>query len=158
MKITDFAAIEEEFISRVHTMVWCNMATVDRRQRPRSRIIHPIWEGATGWIATHRDSYKQTHLAQNPYISLAYITAIMKPVYVDCTAAWVDDIEQKQRVWDVFKNAPPPLGFDPAQDFVRPDHPNFGLLQLTPWRIALVSFPAESHDAGQRIWRRQDEH
>jgi hypothetical protein len=39
---------------------------------------------------------------------------------------------------------------------VRPDHEKFGLLKLTPWRIALVTFPAESHDTGQRIWRRRD--
>jgi len=30
------------------------------------------------------------------------------------------------------------------------------LLKLTPWRIALVTFPAESHATGQRIWRRRD--
>jgi len=29
-------------------------------------------------------------------------------------------------------------------------------LQLTPWRIALVTFPAPSHDEGQRIWRAQE--
>jgi hypothetical protein len=153
MEVRDFSEIEEEFINRVHTMVWCNVATVDSRQRPRSRILHPIWEGSTGWVTTHRNSYKHTHLAHNPYVSLAYIMEVMKPVYVDCTAAWVDDIEQKRRVWELFKNAPPPLGFDPAHDFVSPDHENFGLLKLTPWRIALVSFPAESHYAGQRIWR-----
>ncbi len=41
--------------------------------------------------------------------------------------------------------------------FVSPDHENFGLLRLTPWRIALVSFPAESHYLGQRIWRQRSE-
>jgi hypothetical protein len=40
-------------------------------------------------------------------------------------------------------------------DFVRPDHDNCGLLNLTPWRIALVNFPAASHDEGQRIWRNE---
>jgi uncharacterized pyridoxamine 5'-phosphate oxidase family protein len=157
MEVADFSEIEEEFISRVHTMVWCNVATVDSRQRPRSRLLHPIWERSTGWIATHRDSYKHKHLAHNPYVSLAYITDAMKPVYVDARAEWVDDIAQKQRIWDLFKNAPPPLGFDPAHDFVSPDHENFGLLRLTPWRIALVSFPAESHYLGQRIWRPRSE-
>lgn len=156
MEVTDFSEIEDEFIRRVHTMVWCNVATVDRLQRPRSRILHPIWEGGTGWIATHRNSYKNTHVAHNPYVSLAYITDINKPVYADCTAEWVEDRDQKVRVWDLFKNTPPPLGYDPAIDFVSPDHEKFGLLKLTPWRIALVTFPAESHAEGQRIWHRRD--
>lgn len=39
---------DEEFVERVHNIVWCSMATVDTRDRPRSRIVHPIWEGRTG--------------------------------------------------------------------------------------------------------------
>jgi len=156
MEVTHFSEIEAEFIQRVHSIIWCNVATVDDRQRPRSRILHPIWEGATGWIATHRNSYKNKHLAQNPFVSLAYINTadIMKPVYVDCTAEWVNDLAEKQRIWELFLNTPSPLGFDPAPDFISPSHENFGVLKLTPWRIALVNFPAPSHEAGQRIWRR----
>jgi hypothetical protein len=156
LEVLDFSEIEEEFIRRVHTMVLCNVATVDLQQRPRSRILHPIWKGSTGWIATHRNSFKSQHLAHNPYVSLAYTAEVMKPVYADCIGEWVDDLDQKRRIWELFKNAPPPLGFDPAPDFISPDHENFGLLKLTPWRIALVNFPAESHDAGQRIWHRRE--
>ena len=156
MEINNFSEIEEEFLRRVRTMVWCSVATVDSRQRPRSRILHPIWEGATGWIGTHRNSFKSGHLARNPYVSLAYITDLMKPVYADCRAEWVEDLDQKRRVWDLFKNTPPPLGYDPAIDFIRPDHENFGLLRLTPWRIAIVTFPAPSHAEGQRIWHNRD--
>lgn len=155
MKVTHFAEIETEFIERVHRMVWCSVATIDQQQRPRSRILHPIWEGATAWIGTHRDSHKSRHLAHNPYVSLAYIADVSKPVYADCQAEWVDDLAEKQRIWDLFKNAPPPLGYDPASTFISPDHENFGLLKLTPWRIDLVSFPAESFDLGTRVWRRE---
>src|SRR5437016_6002657 len=156
MEVTTFSDMEAEFIQRVHSMVWCNAATIDSQQRPRSRILHPIWEGSMGWITTHRNSYKSKNLSHNPYVSLAYITDVMKPVYVDCTVAWTDELDQKRRVWDLFKNAPLPLGFDPAQDFISPDHENFGLLKLTPWRIAIVTFPAPSHDVGQRIWHPND--
>src|SRR6476620_7354711 len=116
MEVTHFSELEAEFTQRVCTMVWCNVATIDSKQRPRSRILHPIWEGSTGWIATHRNSYKSSHLAHNPYVSLAYITELFKPVYVDCTAEWIEDLDQKYRIWERFKNAPPPLGFDPAPD------------------------------------------
>jgi general stress protein 26 len=156
VEVIHFSEIEAEFIQRVHNMVWCNVATIDSQQRPRSRLLHPIWEGSTGWIATHRNSHKSKHLEHNPYVSLAYITDVMKPVYVDCTATWVEELAQKQRIWDLFKNAPSPLGFDPALDFVSPDHEKFGLLKLTPWRIALVTFPAASHEVGQRIWHRKE--
>jgi uncharacterized pyridoxamine 5'-phosphate oxidase family protein len=156
MEIADFTEIEAEFIQRVHTIVWCNAATIDRHQRPRSRILHPIWEGSTGWVCTNRNSHKSKHLTHNPYISLAYINDPFKPVYADCLTEWVEDLETKQRIWDLFKHTPEPLGFDPAHDFISPDHEKFGLLRLIPWRIAVVTFPAESHYAGERIWRSQE--
>jgi hypothetical protein len=148
LKVIDFSEIEEEFMERVRKMVWCNVATVDLRQRPRSRIMHPIWEGPTGWIGTHRTSYKSSHLAHNPHVSLAYIADVMTPVYVDCTAEWVEDAGEKRRIWDLFAHTPPPVGYDPVPDFISPDHENFGVMKLTPWRIALVSFPAASHEEG----------
>ena len=152
MEVAHFSEIEAEFIKRVHSMVWCSAATVDSKQRPRSRILHPIWEGSTGWIGTHRHSFKAKHLAKNPHMSLAYIAEVTRPVYIECTAEWVDDLAQKQRIWDMFKSAPPPLGFDPAPTFISADHENFGLLKLTPWRIELTHIPAESH-AVYPVWR-----
>jgi len=109
-----FAEIEREFIERVHAEVWCSAATVDSQQRPRSRVLHPIWEGATGWIAPTRHSLKSMHLAAHPYLSLAYMHDPFKPVYVECGAVWDDDPHTKRRVWELFKQAPPPLGYDPA--------------------------------------------
>jgi hypothetical protein len=137
--VARFADIETEFIDRVHRVVWCNMATVDTKGRPRSRIMHAIWEGKTGWIATRRASFKNRHLAANPYVSLAYIAETARPVYVDCVASWADDASEKHRIWDLFATAPEPLGYDPTPVFIAPDHPNFGVLKLTPWRIAVVT-------------------
>ena len=37
--------VVESFISIAHRIVWCTLATVDRRGRPRSRLVHPIWPG-----------------------------------------------------------------------------------------------------------------
>jgi uncharacterized pyridoxamine 5'-phosphate oxidase family protein len=155
MRINNFSEIETEFIARVHKMIWCSVATIDEKQRPRSRILHPIWEGSTGWICTHRNSHKSRHLAQNPYVSLAYTADMMNPVYADCLTEWVDDLEEKKRVWEMFKSMPAPLGFDPAHDFITFDHENFGLLKLTPWRIDLVSFPAPSFKEGTQVWHNE---
>ena len=67
--VSSFSEIEREFIERVQKSVWCSVATVDAKNRPRSRLQHPIWEGATGWIATSRTSLKAKHLANNPYVA-----------------------------------------------------------------------------------------
>lgn len=40
-EIMYFAEIQHEFMSRVAQAVYCNMATIDRQNRPRSRMIHP---------------------------------------------------------------------------------------------------------------------
>ena len=56
MRVATFAEIEDEFIALAHKMVWCNVATVDAQGRPHSRILHSIWDGSTGWIATRRHS------------------------------------------------------------------------------------------------------
>ena len=150
----EFSQIEDEFRAHVHADPWCNASTVDRQSRPYSRILPPLWEGRTGWLLTHRDSHKSKHLDSNPHVSLAYIRGhIQNPLYVDCVADWTESLDEKRRVWELVSNMPEPVGFDPANDFVEPSHPNFGLLKLTPWRIVLVSFPAPSLDAGQRVWR-----
>ncbi len=91
MDIASFAEIEEEFVARVSRIVWCTVATVDRQGRPRSRILHPIWEGSTGWIATGRHSLKEKHLAANAYVSLSYWDQEHQQVYVDAKAEWIDD-------------------------------------------------------------------
>jgi hypothetical protein len=137
MKTNYFAEIEQEFITRVHTMVWCNLATIDANGRPRSRLVHTIWEGPVGWITARRTSPKGHDLVGDPHASLAYIADIVRPVYVDCVAAWVDAAATKEHVWELFRAAAPPLGFDPAPIYGSAASPDFGILRLTPWRIEL---------------------
>lgn len=151
MEVSSFAEIEAEFTERVQRMVWCNVATIDRLDRPRSRILHPLWEGAIGWITTRRNFHKAKHLAHNPYVSLAYIADLAKPVYVDCKTTWVDDLAQKQRIWHLCKDTPPPIGFDPTPIYESYDHPNFAILQLIPWRIEIYNPPPDK----SLVWHTQ---
>ena len=148
MEIIDFADIQTEFMARAQQAVYCNVATVDAKGRPRSRVMHVVWEGHIGWVITAPWSYKRRQIAANPYVSLAYISNPMKPVYADCTAAWVEESAEQLRVWDLHKTIPPPLGFDPALGYDSIEDKNFGLLQFTPWRIELAELKAES-----LIWR-----
>jgi general stress protein 26 len=152
--VASFSDIQEEFLARVRRIVWCTMTTVDRRGRPRSRILHPIWEGSICWAATGRRSFKGKHIARNPFVSLTYWDAQQQQVYADCRAEWEDGAAEKQRVWELYKSTPPPLGYDLGQFFRQgPDDPTYGLLKLTPWRIELWSLPDMMSGTPNRVWR-----
>lgn len=154
-----FAEIEEEFLDRIKRTVWCTFSTIDRKDRPRSRILHPIWEGGhngggpTGWILTGRNTLKTKHIAHNPHVSLTYWDPNHKQVHADCRAEWVDNVSEKQRIWDLYKNTPPPLGYDPGLFFPSADNPDTGLLKLTPWRIELFSLEGLASGRGALVWR-----
>ncbi|MCB1644039.1 MAG: pyridoxamine 5'-phosphate oxidase family protein [Pseudomonadales bacterium] len=140
MDVENFSVIEEEFASRIRRIVWCTFVTVDRRGRPRSRILHPIWEGHTGWVATGRHSHKALHIAGNPWVSLSYWDQQHEQVYAECQAAWADDEETRVRIWELYKATPAPLGYDPAMIWPQgPEDESYGVLKLTPWRIELSS-------------------
>jgi general stress protein 26 len=147
-KIESFGDIRDEFLERVNQHVYPNLATVDSQGRPRSRVVHVIWEEATGWITTNPTYPKARHLATNPYVSLGYVADIAAPVCAECRASWVDDLDEKRRVWEMIKALAPPLGFDPAPIYGAPDDPRFGLIELTPWRIQVSDAPAY-----HRIWQ-----
>ncbi len=145
-QVTSFAEIKQEFVARVSRIVWCTVATVDRRGRPRTRILHPVWEGPTGYIATGRHSLKEKHLAKNPHVSVTYWDPQQghgyvrgEMVYVEARAEWLDDPADRRRIWDLYKSTP--YGYDPAIIPVwkdGPESPEFGVLKLTPWRIELT--------------------
>ena len=44
MSMDDLAHVAPAFIEMAHRIVWCSAATVDTHGRPRSRILHPIWQ------------------------------------------------------------------------------------------------------------------
>jgi general stress protein 26 len=93
-------------------------------------------------------SHKAKHLQVNPYVSLAYIHDKDKPVYVDCRAEWIDEAAEKERIWELHKFTPPPLGFDPQPYYGTIQHPYFGLLRFTPWRLEIGYLHGEP-----LIWR-----
>lgn len=147
-EVATFAEIEKPFVERVNSLVFCVMATQDTHNRLRSRMIHVYWEGGVGWTASNPGSLKARHIAQNPHVSLTYAQDPFKPIYVACKAAWDNDPVTKARVWDLFTNAPPPLGYDLAQFFGSVDNPNYGVLRFTPWRIELGDMQGQP-----QVWR-----
>ncbi|GIS69810.1 MAG: hypothetical protein CM1200mP9_06310 [Gammaproteobacteria bacterium] len=134
-----FEEIEPKFREIADRIVWCTFATVDRSGKPRSRILHPIWEGPAGWIATGRYSHKEKHLASNPFVSLSYWDPAHEQAMIDCEASWEDDVDEKQRVWTLFRETPPPLGYDLGScgKTLRIQHLDY--FDLRPWRISTGS-------------------
>jgi general stress protein 26 len=153
MDVESFSDIETELMERISRIVWCTVTTVDRKGRPRGRILHPIWEGSTGWIATGRMSFKARHLSENPFVSLAYWNPQYEQVYADCRAEWVDDPKEKARLWDPFKATPEPLGYDLGLFWKRADDPGYRLLKLDPWRVELWALGEMMKGQPPRVWK-----
>jgi general stress protein 26 len=143
--VRSFAEIEEEFLQRVRSMVYCSAATIDLQQRPRSRVLHPIWEGRTGWVTTGPKTAKVAQLAANPFMSLAFIADPFQPVYVECRATWQDDPETRQRIWDLYKT----FDVDLAISWGHVDSPTYAVLRLDPWRIELYDLLDQ---ANRKMW------
>jgi hypothetical protein len=106
------------FVEMAHRIVWASAATVDAKGRPRSRILHPIWQwdGAAlvGWIATGPTPTKRAHLQASPYMSLNYWHPSQDTCCADCRVTWAFDDETRTMVWNLFANGPAPVGYNPA--------------------------------------------
>ena len=139
--MNSLAEVAPAFVEMAHSIVWASAATVDSRGRPRSRILHPLWqwdgEQLTGWIATGPTATKRAHLAHSPYLSLNYWAPSQDTCLAECRAEWCFDDETRTRIWQLFTAAPPPVGYDPAivPAWTSPTAPAFAVLRLAPWRL-----------------------
>ena len=109
----DFDQVAAAFVEMAHRIVWASVATVDDHGRPRSRILHPIWqwdgEQLVGWIATSPTPAKRAHLAAHPYASVNYWQPSHDTCVAECRAALRMDDETRMAVWDLFIDGPQPL-------------------------------------------------
>jgi hypothetical protein len=141
--MTDLSSVAPLFVEIAHRIVWCSVSTVDRAGRPRSRVLHPYWEwdGASlvGWVATMPTPLKRAHLAGTPYVSCSYWAPSHDVAIAECRAELVYDDDVRTRIWNLFKETPPPLGYDPGGIGVpgwdSPTAPAFAVLKLHPWRL-----------------------
>ncbi|WP_020674286.1 hypothetical protein [Amycolatopsis nigrescens] len=130
----------EEFVRVAHRIVWCTLATVDRRRRPRARVVHPYWErrdgSLIGWVLTRPTPLKRAHLAGSPFASCSYWDPAHEVAVAECEAAFAGDELTRRRVWDLFANAPAPLGYDPKMlGAADPLDEAITVLELVPWRL-----------------------
>jgi hypothetical protein len=139
--LTELERIAPAFVEMAHRIVWCTAATVDRAGRPRSRVLHPIWEWSdghlVGWIATGPTPTKRAHLDASPYLSANYWDSSQDTCVAECRATWFFDDETRSRVWKTFESAPAPVGYDPSiiPGWEAPTDDAFAALRLDPWRL-----------------------
>jgi general stress protein 26 len=139
--VNTLAETAPAFVQMAHQIVWASVATVDRNGRPRSRILHPIWqwdgEQIVGWIATGPTPIKRAHLKNSPYVSVNYWTPTHDTCVAEGQASWALDNETRQMVWDLFLHGPEPVGYDPkiVPAWTGPTVDAFGVLKLEPWRL-----------------------
>jgi len=143
--------ITGDFLRVAHRIVWCTLATVDKSGRPRSRVVHPVWErsgdGLTGWLYTRPTTPKISHLRQTPYASCSYWDPAQEVAVAECTVELTGDPAVRRHVWDLVTGMPGPVGFDPRIMGVEDvDDEGVLILRLTPWRLA----------TGGQVWRRDD--
>jgi hypothetical protein len=156
----ELAAVAPAFIEMAHRIVWCSVATVAPDGRPRSRILHPLWqwdgERLTGWVATGPTPAKRADLAASPYLSVSYWSPSHDTCTADCRAEWVLDDAARTMVWDLFVNAPAPVGYTPSivPTWTSPTAPAFAALRLEPYRLRVFPGTVLLGQGGQVLsWR-----
>jgi len=139
--MNDLTTVAPAFVAMAHRIVWCSAATVDTQGRPRSRILHPIWQWdgsqLVGWIATMPTATKRAHLEAHPYISLNYWEPSHSGGNNVDAVSWATDLETRARVWDMFLHGPAPVGYDPAiiPGWDSYQSESFVALRLAPWQL-----------------------
>jgi hypothetical protein len=129
------------FIEMAHRIVWATAVTVDSHGRPRSRILHPIWQWdgdtITGWIATSPTPIKKAHLSGRPYMSINYWHTSHDTCLAECHATLLQDDASRIMVWDMFLNGPKPVGYNPTiiPAWTSPTADAFAVIKLEPWRL-----------------------
>jgi hypothetical protein len=74
----------------------------------------------------------------------------------ECRATRAFDDETRTRIWNLFRDTPPPLGYDPA---IIPEWPNplserFAALRLDPWRLRVIPGSMITERRGSvLVWR-----
>ncbi|NIH86384.1 pyridoxamine 5'-phosphate oxidase family protein [Amycolatopsis granulosa] len=151
--VQSFTEIEAEFNAYVGAIGYATMVTVDSRNRPRTRILIPVWENVDGrprgWLATFPTPVKTAHLARNPHTSFSYWKPGNDSVAVEAVATTVDELEVRSYVWRLYRRTSPRgAGYDLGAFWQSPSDPKLHVLRLEPWRIQVI----RGRDLRSRIW------
>lgn len=155
---TTLDQIAPAFVEMAHSIVWASAATVDADGKPRSRMLHPLWEwdgtDLFGWVATIPTPLKRSHLAAHPYMSVSYWDPRQDTCSADCLVEWYTDDDTCTAVWQKFATGPEPVGYDPTiipQWKAGPTADAFAVLRLAPYRLRVM--PAAAMNSGEGVLR-----
>lgn len=151
----------ERFVAIAHEIVWCTLSSVDASGRPRSRVVHPVWElgdaGLTGWLTTRSGTPKLGHIEATPYVSCSYWWERHDVAVAECHARVVADRGERERVWALLAATPAPAGFDPAAIWPGgPGDPGFVLVRLSPWLLRFARADALAAGGAPELHRISD--
>jgi hypothetical protein len=141
---TDLATVAPAFVEMAHRVVWASVATVAPDGRPRTRILHPIWEwdgtDLVGWIATEPTPLKRRHLEAHPFVSVNYWGPSHDTCAAECRAELLRDLPTREATWRRFAEGPEPVGYDPRiiPQWTSPDVDAFAVIRLEPWRLRVM--------------------
>ncbi|MFD0745835.1 pyridoxamine 5'-phosphate oxidase family protein [Phytohabitans flavus] len=119
IRVPTFSSVEGQFNDYLREIRYATMTTVDAKGRPRARVLIAVWEQIDGrplgWLATYKTPVKAAHLAKNPHTTFSYWSHRQNAVAIDTIAEWVDDIETKQYVWQLYdRTSPTGVGYPSA--------------------------------------------
>jgi general stress protein 26 len=143
-RVDTFADIRRTFLAYISDIRYCTMVTVDSANRPRARVMLPVWEVVderpVGWLAVFKTPVKARHLQRNPHTTYSYWSPRQNAVHIDAVSSWIDDPEVKTYAWNVYKSGSPAgVGYDPIGYWPGgPTDPTYHLIRIEPWRIQLV--------------------
>ncbi|WP_396836988.1 pyridoxamine 5'-phosphate oxidase family protein [Mycobacterium sp. ITM-2016-00317] len=158
MPVTPLDQLAPAFVEMAHSIVWASVATVDADGKPRTRILHPLWEwdgtDLFGWIATVPTPIKRAHLAAHPDVSVSYWTTNQDTCSAECLTEWYTDDDTCTAVWEKFATAPAPVGYDPHIIPMWKDGPTseeFAVLRLAPYRLRVMPGVVMTQGAGSPL-------
>ena len=147
--MNELTQVAPAFVEMAHRIVWCSAATVDSRGRPRSRVLHPVWQWdgkrLVGWVGTSPTPVKRAHLTASPHMSINYWSPSHDTCVAECRAAWVWDDEGRTMVWNLFLGSPAPVGYNPTivPAWVSPTCEAFAGIRLEAWRLRVAPLGGE---------------
>jgi hypothetical protein len=159
--VTEIDPTAGALVEMAHRIVWASVATVDPAGRPRSRVLHPYWQwdgtGLVGWVATSPTPAKRAHLDHSGFASVSYWAPSHDTCTAECAASILYDDDTRERVWNLFKEAPEPVGYDPAiipPWSGGPLSDAFAVLRLVPWRLRVMPGTVMTGQVGEVLtWR-----
>ena len=149
--------IVEDLSEIVTRIVWSVVSTVDTAGRPRSRVMHPVWEIrpdlVEGVVATRPTPVKSAHLEARPFVTCAYWSPDHDAAFLDCHVRWEREVAARKAAWDRIAATPPPVGYDPAPLWPGgPAGDDFAALTLRPYRIQVVRGAALAKGEPTTMW------